>query len=154
PAYAIIRGAGKSGFVMSCMTIDEKYLANSAEKLGVELAIRDDKSGAEIKTPAFPTQALEQWKGTSDALVEIDGHAWAVKPFTPAVLETEKNRFSIVAALDVTRIRDVVQRNLLFTVGVLVVVAGIAIALGARLASIMSRALARVNAALKKLEKA
>lgn len=62
-------------------------------------------------------------------------------------------RFPVVAALDMTRIRGVVRRNLALTVVVLVIAALIAIVMGSRLASLMSRALARLNGAYKNIER-
>jgi adenylate cyclase len=130
------------------MAIDQAYLANSREKLGVELAVE----GADpVATPTFPSRALAAWQH-GESLVEADGKAWALARFSPAPLEGMPNRFTVVAALDMTRIRDVVRHNLLLTMGVLVAAALAALVMGARLASMMSRALGRVNVALKKLE--
>jgi len=132
------------------MALDAKYLSNTSAKLGVELAIaRGD--GVGTMTPAFPTAALDGAHG--EALVDVGGKAWATTRFEPAAFAGVPNRFSVVAALDMTRIRGVVRRNLALTIGVLVGAALIAIVMGARLASLMSRALARLNGAYKNVER-
>jgi adenylate cyclase len=59
----------------------------------------------------------------------------------------------MLAALDVTDIQAIIRRNLLYALGVLAVAAGISIALGSRLASVMSNALRLLNAALLQVEK-
>jgi adenylate cyclase len=98
-------------------------------------------------TPGFPTAALQGAKG--EALVDVDGKAWATKHFEPAAFAGVPGRFSVVAALDMTRIRGVVRKNLGLTVVVLIIAALIAIVMGSRLASLMSNALARLNGAYK-----
>ena len=151
PSFAMarpIRATG--GLVVACMALDAKYLSNTSAKLGVELAIaRGD--GVGTMTPAFPTAALDGAHG--EALVDVGGKAWATTRFEPAAFAGVPNRFSVVAALDMTRIRGVVRRNLALTIGVLVGAALIAIVMGARLASLMSRALARLNGAYKNVER-
>jgi adenylate cyclase len=72
--------------------------------------------------------------------------------FEPKFLRGPKDAFSVVAALDVTGIYIAVRDNFLKVVGVLFVAAAASVAIGWRLASVMSRALRRVNVALKKLE--
>jgi adenylate cyclase len=153
PAFAIIRPVKDGGFVMGCMTLDETYLSNSAEKVGVELAISDEKGVPWVKTPGFPTGAVPQWKGGDDIVDDRD-KKWAIRRFTPGIMKDQRAPYTLFAALDMTRVAQVLFHNLLLTMGVLVTAAAVSIALGARLASMMSRALSRVNAALKKLEQA
>ena len=147
PTFAMARRVRGGGFVVACMAIDEKYLANTSDKLGVELAIAKGENGVGTMTPHFPIAALSGPPG--DALVDVGGRAWATTRFEPAVFAGVPNRFSIVAALDMTRIRGVVRRNLALTVAVLLVAAIVAIVMGSRLATLMSRALSRLNGAYK-----
>ncbi len=152
PSFVMARPVRDTGgFVVACMSIDAKYLSNTSAKLGVELAIAKGEHRVGTMTPAFPTAALAGEPG--DALVDVDGKAWATTRFEPAVFAGLPERFSITAALDMTRIRSVVRRNLALTVGVLVIAAIIAIVMGSRLASLMSRALARLNGAYKNVER-
>jgi adenylate cyclase len=80
-------------------------------------------------------------------------NAWAVARFAPKQLATGTTHYEVVAALDVTDIRSIVRKNFGVALAALLVSALASVAWGARLASVMSRALARVNDALKKLEK-
>ena len=151
PAFVMARSVRNAGVVVACMTIDAKYLANTSAKLGVELAIAHGDHDVGTMTPGFPLGALAADKG--EALVDVDGKAWATTHFEPAPFAGVPGRFSVVAALDMTRIRGVVRKNLALTVVVLVIAALIAIIMGSRLASLMSRALSRLNGAYKNVEK-
>ncbi len=59
----------------------------------------------------------------------------------------------LLAALDITDIHAIVRRNLLYALGVLAAAAAISVALGSRLAGVMSNALRLVSVALEKVEK-
>jgi adenylate cyclase len=151
PSFVMARSVRSAGVVVACMTIDAKYLANTSSKLGVELAIAHGEHDVGTRTAGFPLGALAAEKG--EALVDVDGKAWATTHFEPAPFAGVPGRFSVVAALDMTRIRGVVRKNLALTVVVLLIAALIAIIMGSRLASLMSRALARLNGAYKNIEK-
>ena len=151
PSFVMARSVRSAGVVVACMTIDAKYLANTSAKLGVELAIAHGDHDVGTRTPGFPLGALAGDKG--EALVDVDGKAWATTRFEPGPFAGVPGRFSVVAALDMTRVRGVVRKNLALTVVVLVIAALIAIVMGSRLASLMSRALARLNGAYQNIEK-
>jgi adenylate cyclase len=151
PSFVMARSVRSAGVVVACMTIDAKYLANTSSKLGVELAIAHGEHDVGTRTAGFPLGALAAEKG--EALVDVDGKAWATTHFEPAPFAGVPGRFSVVAALDMTRIRGVVRKNLALTVVVLLIAALVAIIMGSRLASLMSRALARLNGAYKNVEK-
>jgi adenylate cyclase len=151
PAFVMARPVRNAGVVVACMSIDAKYLANTSAKLGVELAVARGEHEVGTRTPSFPVAALAADK--SEALVDVDGRAWATAKFEPAPFAGVPGRFSVVAALDMTRIRGVVRKNLALTVGVLLIAALIAIVMGSRLASLMSRALTRLNGAYKNIER-
>ncbi len=144
PSFVMARSIRGAGTVIACMTIDAKYLSNTSAKLGVELAVARGESVGTM-TPGFPTAALGGAPG--EALVDVDGKAWATTRFEPAAFAGVPGRFSVVAALDMTRIRSVVRKNLGLTVVVLLIAALIAIVMGSRLASLMSNALTRLNGA-------
>ena len=146
PSFVMARSIRGAGTVIACMTIDARYLSNTSAKLGVELAVARGESVGTM-TPGFPVAALGGGKG--EALVDVDGKAWATTQFEPAAFAGVPGRFSVVAALDMTRIRSVVRKNLGLTVVVLVIAALIAIVMGSRLASLMSNALTRLNGAYK-----
>jgi len=151
PAFVMARSVRNAGVVLACMSFDAKYLANTSSKLGVELAVAHGDHDVGTKTSAFPVAALAGEKG--DALVDVDGRAWATAQFEPVAFAGVPGRFRVVAALDMTRIRGVVRKNLALTVAVLIIAALIAIVMGSRLASLMSRALTRLNGAYKNIER-
>ena len=152
PAYAILRKVRNAGYVMACMTFDEEYLANSAEKLGIQIAVKDPDGKVAFTTRSFPTPALAGWKGTSEP-AEAGDHAWAMREFEPKIFAGEKNRFNVILALDVTAIKAVVRRNVLTAAVILLLTAFVAVVVGTRVAQIMGNALGRINIALRKLEK-
>lgn len=155
PAYAVARRARGRGFVVGCMRVDEGYLSNSAQKLGVELAVATKGGGAQIATRAFPIRTLPSRDADVPELVDDGGRLWALRRFVPKVFRDDQSEHvSVVVALDVSRIGAIVHQDLWITVAVLLAGAIVAIVFGARLASTMSRALGRVNGALKRLEHA
>jgi adenylate cyclase len=114
PSFVMARSVRSAGVVVACMTIDAKYLANTSAKLGVELAVARGDHDVGTRTAGFPYGALAAEKG--EALVDVDGKAWATTHFEPAPFAGVPGRFSVVAALDMTRIRGVVRKNLALTV--------------------------------------
>jgi adenylate cyclase len=152
PAYAILRKVRTAGYVMGCMTFDEEYLFNSAEKLGIQIAVKDTEGKLAFATKGFPTHALAAWKGTSEPAPE-GNRAWALREFEPKIFAGEKNRFNVIAALDVTEIKGVVSRNVMTAAAILLITALTAVFIGTRVAQIMGTALGRINHALRKLHK-
>jgi adenylate cyclase len=140
------------GVVVGCLPLDSDYLRDTKEKLGLELAFVAPRASELIdKTPYFPVAGLERATAASTLMASGDKD-WALARLTPEQMTGRAGRYGAVLALDVTDIRDVVRHNLLWAVGVLAVATLLSLALGARLASIMSRALSRVNVALVKLQ--
>jgi adenylate cyclase len=58
----------------------------------------------------------------------------------------------MLAALDVTDIHKIVERNLAYALGILAIAAAISVGFGSQLAGVMSRALRSVNDALRRVE--
>ena len=150
-SFAIARSARGLGLVVACLSFDARYLANTSAKLGLELAVANPSGGGVgERTRAFPSAALNE--ALDDGLADVNGKAWATTRFEPAPLASVPGRVPIVVALDLTRVRGVIRRNLLLTVGVLLLAALLAVVMGSRLAGAMSQALARLNAAFKRVE--
>jgi adenylate cyclase len=154
PAYAIAEPVKGGGVVIVCMPLDKELIVNAAEKLGLEIAVVPKGSQAPIaSSPSFPLPAIPA--GTVDSNVFEGATTWAVGRFHVQKLVPVAGSappIEIALALDVGDIKKIVRNNLLFAILVLAVAASISIVTGARLASVMSRALTRVNRALKKLE--
>jgi adenylate cyclase len=153
PAYVIAMPVKDSGAVVVCLPLDVELVANAGMKLGLELALLEPGTSTPIAaTPKFPRSSIPEREGDEPRLSDERGTSWAVQRFDMEGLESDKGLVHFVAALDVGDIRKIVQQNLVFALVVLAFAALISVTTGARLASLMSRALSRVNTALKKLE--
>lgn len=155
PGVVLAKKSG-GGTVLGCLPLDAAYFANAHEKLGVELAMvvpagADGTAGSAVRTQAFPSGELAR-AGHEPAILESGPTTWALVRFAPKSLAEVSPGYEVAVALDVTDIKNIVQRNLLVSVGVLALATLLSILLGARVASVMSRALSRVNFALRKLE--
>jgi adenylate cyclase len=154
PAY-VIGVPTSAGAVVVCLPLDRGYLENSSAKLGLQLALavvaehNDHRLVGE--TPNFPESALGVDRRES-TIVDIGDRSWAVARFEPRQLGGRMGKVGMLAALDVTDVHVIVRRNLLYALAVLAFAAVISVALGSRLARIMSNALRRVNDALKRVE--
>jgi adenylate cyclase len=142
-----------AGAVIVCLPLDVELVQNASAKLGLELALIMPGEAAPVaRTPRFPVHSLPAGL-TTDPIVAEEGGNWAIGRFDVETLKASDGaRLHVAAALDVDDIAKIVRRNLLFAVGVLALAATISVTMGWRLASLMSRALSRVNVALKKLE--
>ena len=154
PAYVIAAPIPSGGAVVVCLPLNTAHLANAGKKLGLELALLGlaPENAVIERTSAFPAVSLAKI-GKDPVLVEAGSSAWAAARFAPPQLAfASGGGLTLVAALDVTDIRGIVHRHLLFALAVLAVAAAISLAFGTRLARVMSVALTRVNVALKRLE--
>jgi adenylate cyclase len=158
-AIAILRPVGDAGFLMVCLPLDKAYFANTQHKIGAELALEvtnakthDGARYLEYATDTFPTGGLA---GATDRpeLFEADA-TWALATFVPkSIADADQHvqlRFS--AALDMSAIKKIVRRHLFVAALIVLGTAIIALSIGWRLASRMAMALARVNAAMRRLE--
>ncbi len=152
PTYFIARPADKEGVVVVGMDFSQSSLASTGKKLNLELALVDPQGKLVNKTKDFPPGGEKVGKG-DPLLVDFGNKTFVMKPFYPKELQNEKRgQFALVAALDVTQVQAVIKQNLLMAMAVVVFAAIVAVAVGVRLATIMSTALKRINNALKKLE--
>ena len=151
PTYLIARPANEKGVVVVGMDFSEASLARTGKKLNLELAMVDPDGKVVNKTKGFP-RGGEKIAANDPEVVEVGDKTFVMKPFFPKELQDDRKRFALVAALDVTQVQAVIRQNLLLAMAVVVFAAIVAVVLGVRLASIMSNALKRINAALKKLE--
>ncbi len=104
-----------------------------------------------VTTPDFPLEGIPLARGQAP-LHQGKSTSWAVARFEVGELQTKDGIVDVVTALDVGDVRDLVRRNLVLALLVLLVAAVVSLATGARLARIMSTALSRVSAALGKLQ--
>jgi adenylate cyclase len=155
PAYVIGVPIAGVGGVVVCQPLDGDYLQNASSKLGLQLALAVLKPGDEHvmvgATPQFPPSALSV-SSRQSTILDAGDRSWAVARFEPRQLEGRIGKVGMLAALDVTDIRLIVKRNLVYALGILLVAALVSVFFGSRLASVMSEALRRVNTALKKVE--
>jgi adenylate cyclase len=152
PTYLIARPAANEGVVVVGMDFSQASLESTGKKLNLELALVDPEGKLVNKTKNFPPGG-EKVAPNDPELVDFGSRTFVMKPFFPKELQNEKKgKFALVAALDVTQVRAVIKENLLLAMGVVVFAAIMAVAVGVRLAGIMSSALKRINSALQKLE--
>jgi adenylate cyclase len=152
PTYFIARPADNEGVVVVGLDFSQASLESTGKKLNLELALVDPKGKLVNKTKDFPPGG-EKVTLADPLLVDFGSKTFVMKPFFPKELQNDKaGKFALVAALDVTQVQAVIRQNLLLAMGVVVFAAIMAVAVGIRLASIMSNALKRINNALKKLE--
>ena len=155
PAYVISQPIAGIGGVVVCEPVDAEYLKNSSAKLGLELALAvvdpGDAHRLVGQTQDFPGVAVGAAKQADTTIVDIGDHSWAVQRFEPRQLQGKMGRIDMLAALDVTDIHRIVRRNLFYALAVLGIAALVSMWFGWRLASVMSRALRRVNTALKRV---
>jgi adenylate cyclase len=144
------RIAGADGGVaIVCMPLDDGYVQNTAVKLGVGVALAQGATRI-ARSPDFPVGGVAHDVLRGEPTVStIAGRAWALARFDVP----ELRGISVVTALDVTDVQGIIRKNLAFALLVLLFAAGVSVAFGSSIASLMSRALGRVNVALKKLEK-
>ena len=152
PAFVAARRIKDAGLVMACLPLDIDYLNEAQEKLGVSLAFVAPGGKLLGTTKVFPLEGLAG-ATTTPLLVSSGGNDWAVARVEPPSMRGATGGYAAVIGLEVTDIRKIVKHNLLMAVAVLALATLVSILLGARLASVMSRALSRVNDALKRLAK-
>ena len=156
PAYVIGVPVAAAGAVVVCLPLDRNYLMNASSKLGLQLAFALPSSGADRRlvgqTAQFPQSGLRVSSRESTIVGYLD-RSWAVARFAPRQLEGREGQMGLLAALDITDIHAIVQRNLVYALAVLALAAAISVALGSRLAGVMSNALRLVSVALEKVEK-
>jgi adenylate cyclase len=152
PAIVMAKGFAGVGSVVVCQPINLPYLNDTKEKLGLELALVEAGTGKLLVfTSRFPTAAAAHV--TTDSSIADEGNtAWALERFDPKFMTGLKGNYGVVAALDVTKIKEIVARNLYSALVVLLLATAASIVFGARLASVMSRAIKRLQAAQKRLE--
>ncbi|MEO6418784.1 MAG: adenylate/guanylate cyclase domain-containing protein [Polyangiaceae bacterium] len=140
------------GIVVACLPLDADYLKDDQEKLAVELAFLEPNATTSFgATPRFPVATIGAAR-SGPALVEDGERYWALQRVAAPAMVGLKGQYITVIALDVTDVQNIVRQNLLVAMGILVGATLLSIILGARLANIMSRALDKVNVALRKLE--
>ena len=153
PAFMSARKIKDAGTIVGCMPLDGDYLVEAQNKLGVDLAFSapGQQGVAFGSTPGFPRESLGA-AATTPVLVDTADKYWALEQLRLPAMRGLKGQYAATVALDVTDIRNIVRQNLLVAMGILVLATLLSIVLGARLANIMSRALGKVNVALRKLE--
>jgi len=152
PAIVMAKGFAGTGSIVVCQPINLPYLNDTKEKLGLELALIEPRTGnLLVNTEHFPTGTLSKIS-TESVLADEGSTSWAVERFDPKYMAGVHGDYAIAAALDVTTIKQIVLRNLIYAFVVLLVATATSIAIGTRLATVMSRAIKRLQAAQKRLE--
>jgi adenylate cyclase len=152
PAIVMAKGFAGTGSIVVCQPINLPYLNDTKEKLGLELALLEPHTGALlVNTERFPIGSLAHI--STESIIADEGNtSWAIARFDPKFMTGVRGDYGVAAALDVTKIKEIVLRNLIYALVVLLFAAATSIAFGTRLATVMSRAIRRLQAAQKRLE--
>jgi adenylate cyclase len=152
-ARFIALDVGDSGSVVVCQMLGHRYVGKIAAKLGLELSIldaaHDDK--VIVASKQFPTSLVQLAHAVPERYRDA-GRDWVIARFEPRLHVRARGKLGVVLARDVTDIRVTIRRQLYWVTGMLLLAAAFSLAVGSRLAIVMSRALGRVGDALKKLE--
>jgi adenylate cyclase len=152
PAVVMAKGFAGAGSIVVCQPINLPYLNDTKEKLGLELGLLEAGSGRLlVSTERFPTTSARSVR-TESTIVDEGNTSWALARFNPKFMSGMKGNYGVAAALDVTKIKEIVRRNLIYALLVLLAATATSIGFGARLAAVMSRAIKRLQAAQKRLE--
>ena len=153
PAQAVLEPVGKDGWVLACEPLDMAYLQNVSDKLSLELAFVAEKGRAVSSTVHYPHE-ISAGANAGLSLVESRGRVWATQRFHLNHRDAYKSTpLDVIAAVDVSKTSISVHRHLYIMAGLLMLIAVIAVAVGARVAGVMSKGLMRIIDAFQKLSK-
>ena len=156
PAFVAAKRLDRIGTVLACLPLDADYLNEVQQKIGVELAFFAPATHATGGAALLGTTKKFPGAGAANAtlaptLIDVDGHDWALARITPPSMQGREGAYGAIIALDFTDVRNIVRHNRLLALLVLGVATVLSVALGARLAGVMSRAISSVNHAVKRL---
>ncbi len=153
PAQAVLEPVGRLGWVLACEPLDTGYLENVSDKLSLELAFVTEK-GREISLTVHYPHEISAGANTGLSLVENRGKVWATQRFRLNHRdEYRATPLDVIAVVDVSKTSAGVHRHLYIMMGLLMLIAAVAVGVGARVASVMSNGLMRIITAFQKLAK-
>ena len=153
PAQAVLHTVGQLGWVLACEPLDQGYLENASDKLSMQMAFIGAKN-REVSTTAHYPHEISPRANAGLTLIESGSRVWATQRFNLDHREAYNGtRLEVIAAVDVSKTSSSVHRHLYLMVGLLVLIAAIAVSIGGRLASVMSKGLMQVITAFEKLVK-
>jgi adenylate cyclase len=151
PAQAVLAPVGREGWVLACEPLDQGYLENVSDKLSVELAFIAEQSREISSTVHFPHE-ISAGANSGLSLVESRGKVWASQRFRLNHRDSYRaTPLDVIAAVNVTKTSASVHRHLRIMIGLLMLIAVVAVGFGARVAGVMSSGLMRIISAFQKL---
>ena len=151
PAQAVLVPVGNLGWVLVCEALDTGYLENASDKLRVELAFLDSRNRILSATKHFPSHVADGAR-TGTTLIEKSGRTWAAQRFrTNGDVIATSVPMDVVATVDVSKTSQSVHKRLYWMLALLALSGATAVAIGARVAGVMVKNLAKLIAAFKKL---
>ncbi len=142
--------AGTHGAVLVCFALDARYLENTRQKLGMQLALHLGTRRI-AASPDFP-EGLEGVVPRGVRAVDLQGRRWALTGFAPSALRTSTGPLGVVAAVDVTDLYAAIERQFALAFAVIVAAASLSLWVGYRLADRMSQAIHRICEAMGTLQ--
>ncbi len=153
PSYIVAVPVTGGGVVVVCLPLGRTFLSRAATKSRLELAITARGGDAILESSAgFPVLTVPGVAAPPHLETGVEGRDWVSVRRDAGALEGPVQSYALVAALDVTQLTAVVERQLVVFASVLLIAAFLALVAGWRMASVMSNALQRVSRALKRLE--
>ncbi|MEO8798326.1 MAG: hypothetical protein ABI551_10605, partial [Polyangiaceae bacterium] len=150
PAYTIATPIDGGGAIILCLPFSPELLEDSEKKLHMQLSLVAPTSKIISATKGYPIGAgLRKAKDLS--IVHFGSQWWISGRFQPDQLKGPTGAYTVVAALDVTELEAVIQRNMRLAFGFIGLASLLSLAFAWRLASVMSNALSRVSLAHRKL---
>lgn len=149
-AIGITMQVGSAGTVLVCLPLDKAYFANAQKKLGGQLALKRHKKLL-VATDGFPVEHLDD-AVEGGSIHDEGGATWAITLFHTRITTALHGRLTFAAALDVSDIKRVVRKHLLFALAIVLLATSLSMAIGWRLATRMGTALARVSHAMGRLD--
>ena len=152
PTYFVARPVPGGGAVVVGREFTTERLKRTGHKVGLELGMVDPKGALVNKTDNFPPGG-EAVAPKDPMLITLADKTYVVEPFTSDKLTTRNgNHFYLIAARNVTHVRQAIYRDLAIALAFVLAAALIAGLVGFRVADIMAKALTRLSDALKRLE--
>ena len=151
PAFTIATPIEGGGAIILCLPYSADLLEDAAKRLHMELSLVSPTDKIISNTKAYPVGGGLR-HAPNLTVVHFKDRWWLSGRFQPDELASDKGRFTVVAALDVSELEIVVRRNLMLSGVIIGLAALLSIAMAWRLASVMSNALTRVSVAHRKLQ--
>lgn len=156
PSRVLVTRVEGSGTIVVCQRLDAAFLEHAAAKLGMALALADERDGPHVlaHTEDFPIEAPHPER-EQHLVHEVASAAWAIDRFCPTLLPDPADpcALEVLTAISVTETRDIVRSDLFLVMGIVLGTGLLALLVGGRIALRMTSAIDRIVGACRRLGK-